>query len=106
MRLIRAAESRADDPAESRPTKAGTFDLTPHDGFPYHRHLRHTELIGVDAGSVELLLDGTSITLQARDFVVVERGEAHGLTAGDDGARGWFLKIPNLPDDRVPVDVG
>ena len=105
MKIVRASEGIRGPVSDPGATwGGGNFDLPSGEGFPYHRHIHHEELIGVTTGEVELCLEGEQFTLGASDFVVVERGEAHSLAVRSARATGWFLKFPNLPTDRISAD--
>lgn len=102
MMLVRRGETIASPEQEDTRWGGGSFDLLAGGVFPRHRHDRHEEQIGVAEGQVRVTIGETSIDLAAGDFVVVERGEPHEMLALT-AARGWFLKFPYLPGDRVDL---
>ena len=61
-----------------------TFD--PGAGFPRHEH-EEEQITLVESGSAEFTIDGATHPLETGDWVVVEGGVVHGLTAGPAGVR-------------------
>jgi len=105
MIVVRHGETVAPPAAEAPMWGGGHFELPAGGVFPRHRHDRHEEQIGVATGTVRVTIDEVTVELTAGDFLVVERGEAHELAALTP-ARGWFLKFPYLPDDRIDLSHG
>lgn len=103
MRVIRRGEVVAPPSADERPEwGGGTFDLAAGGEIPPHLHDHHEEQIAVVEGRASLRVGDRVLHLDPGDVVVVERGEPHHLVA-ETAARGWFLKFPYLPDDRIPL---
>lgn len=102
MMIVRGGATIAPPEDEAARWGGGTFDLQAGGVFPRHRHDRHEEQIGVASGRVRVTIGEAAVDLAAGDFVVVERGEPHEMLALT-AARGWFLKFPYLPGDRVDL---
>lgn len=74
------------------------YTFSPGARFPVHRHLQE-QITLVQSGSIEMTVAGARNTLGAGEFMVVDRGVEHGITAGSDGAHVVAIVVPRRRDD-------
>lgn len=83
----------------------GVCRLLPGEAFANHFHTSHEETFVVVEGGAELWTGRAALTvLVAGDLAVCVRGEDHYLRNHTDAPfTAYFIKTPNLPQDRVDV---
>ena len=69
------------------------YEFTPGASFPIHRHAAE-QITVIEAGEVEMTVDGEARRLRAGDWSVVAGDVEHGITAGTDGARILAIVVP------------
>lgn len=67
-----------------------------------HRHPEEQITI-VEAGSVDLTVEGRSRRMHAGAWIVVEPDSEHGLVAGEEGARLLCIVSPARTGDASPL---
>ncbi|MGH2578034.1 MAG: cupin domain-containing protein [Solirubrobacterales bacterium] len=87
----------------SRHATVSRYTFSPGASFPLHRHSQE-QITLVQAGSVEMTIDGDKTTMGAGEFSVVGEGVEHGITAGGQGARIVAIVVPRRePDDGIQL---
>jgi len=69
------------------------YEFEPGATFPLHRHPQE-QITLIEAGDVELTVDGAVERMPTGSFSVVAADVEHGITAGPEGARFVAIVIP------------
>ena len=80
------------------------YEFRPGASFPVHRH-EQEQITLIEEGAVRMTLGEREVELAAGGWSVVPPGIAHGITAGDAGARIIAIIVPRrqTPDDYREV---
>jgi quercetin dioxygenase-like cupin family protein len=80
------------------------YEFQPGASFPVHRH-EQEQITLIDQGAVRMRIGEQELELAAGAWSVVPPGIAHGITAGDAGARITAIIVPRrqAPDDFQEV---
>jgi quercetin dioxygenase-like cupin family protein len=76
------------------------YEFQPGASFPVHRH-EQEQITLIDQGAVRMTIGEQELELAAGAWSVVPPGIAHGITAGDAGARITAIIVPRR---RAPGD--
>jgi unsaturated pyranuronate lyase len=81
------------------------YQFQPGASFPVHRH-EQEQITLIEEGAVRMTIDERELELAAGAWSVVPPGIAHGITAGDAGARFTAIVVPRrqAPNDYQEVD--
>ncbi len=81
------------------------YEFRPGARFPVHRH-EQEQITLIDEGAVRMTIEDRELDLAAGAWSVVPPGIAHGITAGDAGARLTAIIVPRrqAPHDYQEVD--
>jgi quercetin dioxygenase-like cupin family protein len=82
-----------------------TYEFQPGASFPVHRH-EQEQITLIDEGAVRMTIGERELELAGGAWSVVPPGIAHGITAGDAGARITAIIVPRrqAPGDYQEVD--
>ena len=69
-----------------------------------HLHKRMTEIYFMARGTVEMRIEGETVTLGAEDVIVVEPGEAHTFTSSSPDHFHFVIQTPGLVGDEARAD--
>jgi unsaturated pyranuronate lyase len=80
------------------------YEFRPGASFPVHRH-QQEQITFIEQGAVRMTIGERELELAAGGWSVVPPGIAHGITAGDAGARLMAIIVPRrqTPDDYHEV---
>jgi mannose-6-phosphate isomerase-like protein (cupin superfamily) len=69
-----------------------------------HLHLQMTEIFLVARGSAEILIEQTTLELQAGDVLIIEPGEAHTFVSSSPDYFHFVIHTPGLKGEEVQLD--
>lgn len=69
-----------------------------------HLHRTITEVYCIARGTVEMRIEGETVTLHAGDAVIVEPGEAHTFLSNSPDYFHLVIQTPGLPGDAARAD--
>jgi quercetin dioxygenase-like cupin family protein len=82
-----------------------TYEFRPGASFPVHRHPQE-QITLIDEGAVRMTIGERELDLAAGGWSVVPPGIAHGITAGDAGARITAIIVPRRQAPHDYQEVG
>ena len=81
------------------------YEFQPGASFPVHRH-EQEQITLIDQGAVRMTIGEQELELAAGAWSVVPPGLAHGITAGDAGARITAIIVPRRQAPHDYEEVG
>ena len=81
------------------------YEFRPGASFPVHRH-EQEQITLIDEGAVRMTIGERELELAAGGWSVVPPGIAHGITAGDAGARITAIIVPRRQTAHDYQEVG
>ena len=81
------------------------YEFRPGASFPVHRHAQE-QITLIDQGTVRMTIGERELELAAGGWSVVPPGIAHGITAGDAGARITAIIVPRRQAPHDYQEVG
>lgn len=76
--------------------------VDPHKSIPKHKHFKRTELLKIESGVGEIIVDGEVVGAKTSDFVLCKPGEIHEvINKGDDTLTVVVIRINEAGDDDV-----
>lgn len=81
------------------------YEFQPGASFPVHRH-EQEQITLIEQGAVRMTIGERAVELAAGGWSVVPPGVAHGITAGDAGARFTAIVVPRRQTSQDYEEVG